>query len=125
MKKINKYIQLFLLIILLIIFTIGLFEQGSFILILFLSLPLGITQYLGSLIDTLMNGKKSIYFFHTILSTVVLLLVGSITDLNFLFRADGIYESFAEFIGYGGSVGLAIYFWVITFGSDDDQLVNN
>jgi hypothetical protein len=117
MKKINKYIQLFLLSVTLILLIVGLFEQGSFILILFLSLPLGISQYLGSLIDTIFKGNKSIYFLHTILSTIVLLIIASITDVNFLFRADGMYESFAEFIGYGGSVVLAVYFWVITFSS--------
>ncbi|MEN8696882.1 MAG: hypothetical protein ABF321_03495 [Bacteroidia bacterium] len=118
MKKINKYIQLFLLALVPIGLLASIADTYYLVGILLLSLPIGATQYIGSLIDTLLNGKKSIYLWHTVLSTVVLLVIASITDLNFLFRADGIYESFAEFIGFGGSVGLAIYFWVITFSRD-------
>lgn len=125
MKKINKYIQLFLFALIPIILIAALVEEDFLLLILFLPLPIGVTQYIGSVIDTIVKGKQSIYFLHTILSTFVLLVIASITDLNFLFRADGIYEAFAEFIGYGGSVGLAVYFWVITFSSDDELLVNH
>lgn len=120
MKKINKYIQLFLFALIPIILIAALVEEDFLLLLLFLPLPIGATQYIGSVIDTIAKGKKSIYFLHALLSTFVLLVIASITDLNFLFRADGIYESFAEFIGYGGSAGLAVYFWVITFSSDDE-----
>lgn len=106
-----------------IFFIAGFVDEEYFIVLLFIAFPIGVTQYFGSVIDTLMKGKKSIYFLHTMLSTFVLLVIASITDLNFLFRADGIYESFAVFIGFGGSAGLAVYFWVITFGSGNEVIV--
>mgnify|MGYP001046152405 CR=1 FL=1 len=118
MKKINKYIQYFILISLAIVLIASIFEP-LFIWILFLALPIGITQYLGSLIDVIIHGKKSIYRYHLLISTTVLAIITINTDIG-IFRLDGLFEGIATFIGFTGSAGLAIYFWHLTFRKEEE-----
>lgn len=83
-----------------------------------MALPIGITQYLGSLIDVIIYGKKSIYRYHLLISTCVLAIITLNTDIG-IFRLDGLFEGIATFIGFTGSAGLAIYFWHVTFRKEE------
>jgi|GEM_PF-912592 hypothetical protein len=113
MKKVNKYIQYVLLATITICLIVSIIESSFLIWLAFLILPLGVTHYLGSLIDLFFYGTKSIYRYHLLASTIVLLIVASTTDV--LFRVDGFLEDVATFIGFAGSAILAIYFWWLTF----------
>ncbi len=121
MKKINKYIQYFIFICLGILLIASIFKLDLFVWILFLALPIGITQYLGSLIDVIIYGKKSIYRYHLLISTTVLAIITLNTDIG-IFRLDGFFEGIATFIGFTGSAGLAIYFWHLTFRKEEEVL---
>ncbi len=121
MKKINKYIQYFIFICLGILLIASIFKLDLFVWILFLALPIGITQYLGSLIDVIIYGKKSIYRYHLLISTTVLAIITLNTDIG-IFRLDGFFEGISTFIGFTGSAGLAIYFWLLTFRKEEEVL---
>jgi len=65
-------------------------------------------------------GTKSIYRYHLLASTIVLIIVACTTDA--FFRVDGFLEDIATFIGFAGSFILAIYFWYLTFRNEHDIL---
>jgi hypothetical protein len=120
MKKINKYIQYIILATIPLCLVSSLIVEGAWFWLLFLPIPLGITQYIGSLVDLLFYGTKSIYRYHLLASTIVLLIAASTTDT--FFRLDGIIQDIATFIGFAGSFALADYFWLITFSPDEPLL---
>jgi hypothetical protein len=115
MKKVNKYIQYILLATIPVCLVGSIMEPSLLVWLLFLALTIGVTHYLGSLIDLFINGTQSIYRYHLLASTLVLGIIATTTDVG-VFRVDGLLEDVATFIGFGGSFALAIYFWVLTFG---------
>lgn len=119
MKKINKYTQYALLAAVGINILISIIEPGYLIFLLFIGIPIGITQYLGSLIDVVIKGRQSKYLIHLILSTIVLLLIALSTDVGFRFHISSGLENKLESIGYVSCPLLAIYFWIVTFQKDE------
>ena len=119
MKKINKYIQYIIFAGIGICLLGSIVESSLLIWLLFITIPIGLTQYLGSFIDVVIRGKSSPYLIHFILSTIVLFVIVSNSDLNHYVRLNYVWEYVANFIGIAGSIGLALYFWIITFSKED------
>ena len=72
---------------------------------------IGITQYVGSLIEVFRNGKKSKFLWHFVWSSIILMI------LSKLYITDGGSTLF----GIAAAIGiicLPIYYWVLIFDSD-------
>lgn len=115
MKKINKYIQYIIFISMAICLVASLYDSRLIIWILFAALPIGISQYLTSFIDVVLNKGNSLYKYHFILSSVVLLIIYGLSDYSPIRHMPNFIEDIFTFIGFGGSFGLACYYWVITY----------
>lgn len=123
MKKLNKIVQTIILVALILAGIASLINREFVFYILALLIPLGFSQYVGSLIGVIRKGTASKFFIHFVVSTVTLLLLIGYNAFYSMFPHG--YEDVLITICSIVCVLLAIFYYVLTFSNREIRLSNH